>query len=154
MDTASLIALAAGFDPRIQPREKAGAAAITAPVDRLLELTRWLRDDPRLSFDMLCDHTAIDWQAENRFELVYQLYSLEHRHFLTVFVSLPRDSAEAPSLSSVWRIAEWQEREVYDMFGVLYADHPDLRRVLLDDAWTGFPLRKDYQDDYLLERSV
>jgi NADH-quinone oxidoreductase subunit C len=64
---------------------------------------------------------------------------------------VPRDAAVVPSLASVWPIAEWQEREVYDLMGILYADHPDLRRLFLDDDWQGFPLRKDYEDDYILK---
>lgn len=154
MDATSLITTVGSFDPRIQPRDKTNRPAVQVPAELLPAFARWLRDDPRLRFAMLCDHSAIDWQAEGRFELVYQLYSLEHRHYLTVFSSIPRDQPEAPSVCEVWRVAEWQEREVYDMFGILYSSHPDLRRVLLDDGWKGFPLRKDYHDDYMQERSV
>lgn len=154
MDAETLIAEVRAFDARITPREKTNRPAVLVPAEILPTLARWLRDTPRLGFNMLCDHTAIDWQAESRFELVYQLYSLEHRHTLSVFTSLPRDNPEAPSVSAVWRIAEWQEREVYDMFGIVYSGHPDLRRLLLDDNWEGFPLRKDYQDAYMLGRPV
>jgi NADH-quinone oxidoreductase subunit C len=109
-----------------------------------------MHDDPRLSFDMLCTHTAVDWLGEDRFELVYVLYSTKHRHYVTVSTSIPRDKPEASSVSSIWRIAEWQEREVYDLMGVLYSGHPDLRRMFLEDDWVGFPLRKDYKDDFML----
>jgi NADH-quinone oxidoreductase subunit C len=154
MDATSLITTVGAFDSRIQPREKTNRPAVQVPAEILPALARWLRDEPGLRFTMLSDHSAIDWQAENRIELVYQLYSLEHRHTLTVFASVPREHPEAPSVSGVWRIAEWQEREVYDMFGVLYSGHPDLRRILLEDDWKGFPLRKDYKDECMLERSV
>ena len=88
--------------------------------------------------------------AENEFELLYRLYSLKTLAMLVVFTSIPRENPVIPTVSSVWRIAEWQEREVYDLFGILYDNHPDLRRVFLEDAWEGFPLRKDYQDDFML----
>lgn len=154
MNTESLIAKVMAFDARITPREKANRPAVLVPAEIVPALAAWLRDDASLSFNMLCDHTAVDLMAENRFELVYQLYSTAHRHYLAVFASIPRDNPQAPSVSPVWTIAEWQEREVYDMFGIFYNGHPDLRRILLDDDWQGFPLRKDYKDAYMLETPV
>jgi NADH-quinone oxidoreductase subunit C len=124
--------------------------AVVAP-EGLLTLMQALRDTPALAFNQLVDHTSVDWLKEGRFELIYHLYSLEHGHTLRVSCSVPRDAAVVPSLASVWPIAEWQEREVYDLMGILYADHPDLRRLFLDDDWQGFPLRKDYEDDYILK---
>jgi len=88
--------------------------------------------------------------ADSEFELLYRLYSLKTLAMLVVFTTIPRETPVIPTVSSVWRIAEWQEREVYDLFGILYDNHPDLRRVFLEDAWEGFPLRKDYQDDFML----
>jgi NADH-quinone oxidoreductase subunit C len=141
------------IEPEAKPREKSARLCLTIPAAAVGGFMRSLRGDPRLSFDMLCTHTAIDWVAENRFELVYVLYSTEHRHYVTISSSIPRDQPEVDSVSAIWRIAEWQEREAYDMFGILYRGHPDLRRVLLEDDWKGFPLRKDYQDDFTLVRS-
>ena len=140
------------LDPDIKPREKADRAAVALPAERLASIMRHLRDRPEFAFDMLEFHTAIDWLAENRFELVYNLYSMKHRHCLLVTTSVPRENAEVETVSDIWRAAEWQEREVYDMFGVLYDGHPDLRRLLLDDEWSGHPLRKDYVDDFILKR--
>lgn len=117
----------------------------------LLPLMQALRDTADLAFNQFVDHTSVDWLKEDRFELIYHLYSLQHGHTLRVSCSVPRAAAVVPSLASIWPIAEWQEREVYDLMGILYADHPDLRRLFLDDDWQGFPLRKDYEDDYILK---
>lgn len=122
------------------------------PVEELAAIMRQLHDRPEFGFDRLEFHTAIDRPTESRLELVYHLFSLKHRHCLLVSTSVPRDNPEIASVSDIWRVAEWQEREVYDMFGVLYDGHPDLRRLLLDDGWSGHPLRKDYVDDFILER--
>jgi len=152
MNAENLLAAVTAIESGAQKREQCDRSAVTVPIAALFKLMQRLRDDPQLAFDMLCMHTAIDYPAENRIELVYQLYSIKHRHYLMVTTSLPRDRPEAPTLSPVWKIAEWQEREVYDLFGVLYSGHPDLRRLLLDDNWQGFPLRKDYKDEFMLER--
>ena len=139
------------IEAKAKPREKSGMPAVTVPVETLPGFMRAMHDDPLLSFDMLCTHTAVDWLAENRFELLYVLYSTKHRHYVTISTSIPRDKPEVSSVSSIWRIAEWQEREVYDLMGVLYDGHPDLRRMFLEDDWKGFPLRKDYKDEFMLE---
>lgn len=110
-----------------------------------------LRNEAGYNFAMLCDHTAIDRIDEGVFELVYRLYSLETRRMMMVSVSVPRENPVVPTLRDQWKIAEFQEREVYDLFGVLYDNHPDLRRVFLEDDWQGFPLRKDYKDEFVLE---
>ncbi|MCM2277689.1 MAG: NADH-quinone oxidoreductase subunit C [Oligoflexia bacterium] len=151
MEANELISTVQSLEPAATLRDKVDRPAMSVPKESVPALMRRLRDEPALSFDMLCAHTAIDWHNENRIELVYQLYSTKHRHYLAVFVSLLRDMPVVTSVSDVWRIAEWQEREVYDMFGVLYRSHPDLRRILLDDDWKGFPLRKDYKDEFMLE---
>ncbi|MDP2989970.1 MAG: NADH-quinone oxidoreductase subunit C [Kiritimatiellota bacterium] len=152
MNFESLLAAVNAIEPEAVKREQCDRAAVNVPTAALFKLMQRLRDDPQLAFDMLCTHTAIDYPAENRIELVYQLYSIKHRHYLMVATAIPRDRPEASTLSPVWKIAEWQEREVYDLFGVLYSGHPDLRRLFLDDDWQGFPLRKDYKDDFMLER--
>lgn len=152
MDNEKLLAALKTLEPQISVRENADRLAVTVPCERLGAFMSKLKLENALRFDILYAHTAIDWVAENRFELIYILSSLEHGHSLMVCVSIPRDTPVAPSVSSIWRIAEWQEREVYDMFGVLYRDHPDLRRLLLEDDWQGFPLRKDYKDDFMLEK--
>lgn len=117
-----------------------------------VEPARWpevaltLRDDPELRFDFLQCVTGVDWPARSRIECVYHLYSYVHRHAFVVKVELPRDNPVVPSVSAIWRSAEWNEREQYDLLGIVFADHPDLRRVLLPDDWEGHPLRKDWQE--------
>lgn len=131
--------------------EKANSAAVQVPAEALLEIMSKLKNEPSLSFDMLLSHTAVHWPNDGQFELLYRIYSTTLRHHLLVTTRIPIDRPLVASLSTLWRIAEWQEREVYDLFGVLYGGHPDLRRLFLEDDWQGFPLRKDYKDDFMLE---
>ncbi len=130
----------------------ADCPAVQVPLDGLLKLLTKLRYAPEFNFDMLFSHTAVDRIELSVFELVYYIYSLSHQKRLMVSTIIPRDNPVAPTCSGIWKIAEWQEREVYDLFGVRYDGHPDLRRVFLEDDWQGFPLRKDYQDDFMLTR--
>jgi NADH-quinone oxidoreductase subunit C len=100
----------------------------------------------RLSFDFLSDITAVDyWQKKTpRFEVVYQLISLPNRRRLRLRVAVPENDAVVESLTPLWRGANFLEREVWDLYGIRFADHPDLRRILLYDEFQGHPLRKDY----------
>ena len=77
--------------------------------------------------------------------MIYQLYSYPHEHAITIVVVLDRLEAQLPSLTSIWKAADWHEREVFDMFGIIFNNHPDLRRILMPADWKGFPLRKDYK---------
>jgi len=111
----------------------------------LLEVCRYLRDDPELSFHFLTDLCGVDrYPAEPRFEVVYHLCSLKTKERLRLKVFLPEASPALPSVFSVWKAADWLEREAYDMFGIAFTGHPDLRRILLTPDWEGHPLRKDY----------
>jgi NADH:ubiquinone oxidoreductase subunit C len=110
-----------------------------------------MKNDKNLLFNMLCDHTAVDKINQKVFDLIYSLYSTIHNFGITIIVTVPRNKPIIDTLSKIWRIAEWQEREVYDFFGILYKNHPDLRRPFLEDDWVGFPLRKDYKDNFILE---
>jgi NADH-quinone oxidoreductase subunit C len=118
------------------------------PAERLIEIARFARDDARTKFEQLCDLTAIDYldypDARDRFAVIYSLLSLTHNHrlWLKVFVNDP--DPEVPSVTSIWRGAEWPEREVFDLFGIRFAGHPDLRRILCPPGITDHPLRKDY----------
>ncbi len=141
------------LDLQAEPYEgSADCPAVQVPVDGLLNLLTKLRLAPEFNFEMLSSHTAVDRLEQNVFELVYYLYSLTYQKRLMISVLIPRDNPVAPTCSGIWKIAEWQEREVYDLFGVYYDGHPDLRRVFLEDDWKGFPLRKDYHDDFMLTR--
>lgn len=151
MDTEALEQLVMGREPHCRKREHADRAAIDVSVTALETLMRRLRDEDRLSFDLLLDHTAIDHLQEGHFELVYLLYSTRHGHHLMVTCDIPRTDPVAPTMSNLWPIAHWQEREVFDLFGIVYDGHPDLRRLFLEDGWKGYPLRKDYTDPDMLE---
>lgn len=152
-----LLQAAQAVAPGATLRDKSDRPALVVPPDQLIALCEWLRDDPSMGLDMLYDHTAVDWPAENRIELVYTLAAiggespLRSDQLVYVSTSVPRDQPLVPTVMDIWTIAQWQEREVYDLFGVLYDGHPDLRRLFLEDDWVGFPLRKDYEDDFMLE---
>ncbi len=117
-------------------------AILIVDLARLVEIGLHLRDEEK--FDMLADLTAVDWpKREKRFDVVLDLYSFAKNERLRVKVHAA-DAEEVPSVVSVWPAADWQEREVYDMFGIVFSGHPDLKRILLPDEWQGYPLRKDY----------
>jgi NADH-quinone oxidoreductase subunit C len=138
-------------EPAAQLRNASDRATVEIEPEKLISLMHRLREDKAFSFDLLLDHTAVDYVDQNRFELVYMLYSLEHGHHLIVCTSVSRETPVVPSVSRIWPGSHWQEREVFDLFGILYENHDDLRRLFLDDDWKGYPLRKDYKDDYMLE---
>jgi NADH-quinone oxidoreductase subunit C len=112
---------------------------------RFAEACTFLRDTPGCQFDYLSDLTAVDWpaRAEKRFDLVASLYSIRLRQRVRVKARLA-ESETVPSITGVWPAANWLEREVYDMFGVTFTGHPNLRRLLMPADWQGHPQRKDY----------
>ena len=116
--------------------------------DRTPEVMRKLRDDPEFDFAMLVDVTALDWPERTpRFDVVYHLNSLAKNHRLRVKVQVGNtagDDAWVHTLTSIWKSADWLERECFDLFGIEFRGHPDLRRILLYDSFKGHPLRKDY----------
>ena len=124
----------------------------TAVVTReaLLYALGLLRDDPALRFDLLVDVTAVDnlrfpgREDGPRFDVVYHLYSTEHNHRVRLKVPVEEDDARVPTATALWPIADWLEREVWDMFGIRFDGHPNLRRLLLYEEFQGHPLRKDY----------
>jgi NADH-quinone oxidoreductase subunit C len=107
-----------------------------------LDVARFLKAE--LGFDFLQDLTATDHPKENLIRVVAHFYGYGHRQMFVAKAELARVPASLASLAQVWRAAEWMEREVFDLFGVVFEGHPDLRRVLLPDDWVGHPLRKDY----------
>jgi NADH:ubiquinone oxidoreductase subunit C len=119
--------------------------------NNLSQFMHLLKNDKDLKFNILCDHTAVDWINVGVFDLIYNLYSTEYNHQLLVITDIQRNKPIIDTVSDIWKIAEFQEREVYDFFGVIYKGHPDLRRLFLEDDWIGFPLRKDYKDNFILE---
>lgn len=112
--------------------------------DFLAELVQFLKQKP-YEYTMLLDITCVDYMdREPRFEMVYHLLSLSAKHRLRIKIPLSEKDLSIESLSSIWKNANWLEREVYDMFGVHFNGHPDLRRLFMYDGFEGFPLRKDY----------
>ncbi len=117
---------------------------IKIKVDSLIPVIQFLKEEKNLEFDYLTDITAVDYKdREKRFDLVYHLYSLKYSHRLRIKISIGIEE-KAPSLTKLWNSANWLEREVYDMFGILFEGHPDLRRILLSEDWEGHPLLKEY----------
>jgi NADH-quinone oxidoreductase subunit C len=109
------------------------------------EIAQFLRHDPTMRFDWLACLSGVDYVADGHFCVVYDLWSFELGHTFAVKVYGPRkDEAQFPSVVDLWPAANWHEREVYDLLGIHFTGHPDLRRILLADDWEGFPLRKDY----------
>ncbi|MGJ1203441.1 NADH-quinone oxidoreductase subunit C [Sphingobacterium lactis] len=117
----------------------------------LVAVCTYLRDTEGHYYDFLSNITAVDFFPADYFEVIYHLSSIPYQTQLTLKVKLPAGRSldalpEVPSVSSVWRTADWHEREAYDLMGIFFTDHPDLRRILMPEDWEGFPLRKDYQD--------
>jgi NADH/F420H2 dehydrogenase subunit C len=122
-----------------------GQAVVVASPATVVDALRTLRDDPELRLDCLLDVTAVDYLGRSpRFEVVYQLRSIALGHALRVKVPVDGPDPVVPSVSHLWKSALWGEREAYDMFGIRFAGHPDLRRILMYPEFQGHPLRKDY----------
>jgi len=125
--------------------EMRGQAVVWLPRQGLAEALTTLRDNADTRFEQLSDLTAVDYLGRTpRFEVVYQLHSLAHRHRLRVKVGVEEADPVVPTASAVWRSALWAEREVFDLMGIRFAGHPDLRRILMYAGFEGHPLRKDY----------
>jgi NADH-quinone oxidoreductase subunit C len=132
--------------------------SVTVAKDSLLAACEFLKSEEGGAYIFLTDETAVDYpKREKRFEVILQLYSFKRNDRLRVKVNVG-EMEKVPSVSGVWPAANWLEREVYDMFGVQYEGHPDLRRILLPDEWVGYPLRKDYdilrQDDAWVQANL
>ncbi len=144
-DNVIVDALTQAFGDAIQGHEVfRGQLMITVDKDRIAEVCAFLRDDERLRFDMLADLTAVDFlPAEPRFQVVYNLYSFPKNRRLRIKAPVALNDTIA-TVEGVWKAANWLEREVYDLFGIVFDDHSDLRRILLWDGYVGHPLRKDF----------
>ena len=129
----------------LETHVRLGDATALVDATRIVEVARFLRDDEPLAFDMLIDLCAVDYPARRpRFEVVYHLFSLRRIQRLRVKAGVPEQPCEVASLVEIWPAANWMEREVWDMYGIRFLDHPDLRRLLLYEEFEGHPLRKDY----------
>jgi len=120
-----------------------GEVTLEIACDRILAACRYLYDEEQ--FDRLADLTAVDWHPkEPRFEVVYHLHSMTRNLRLRLKCRVSGNAAQIDSVTSIWRSADWHEREVFDLFGVAFRGHPNLRRIMLPEDWEGHPLRKDY----------
>ena len=111
--------------------------------DQWYEIASWLKSEDGLHFDSLQCQMGIDI-GDGMLESRYNLHSMSQDHYIELRIAVPSDSAKIPSVEKIWRIADWFERETYDMYGIEFVGHRDLRRILLPDDWEGWPLRKDY----------
>ena len=138
------------FGPAIlDTKEFRGEVTVALAKERLVEVCNYLKTDPELEFNFLADVTSLDLFEKKtpRFEVNYHL--LSHSNKTRIRLKIPVGEGEkAPSVTSVWSTANWLEREVYDLMGIEFENHPDLRRILTADGWVGYPLRKDYPLTY------
>jgi NADH-quinone oxidoreductase subunit C len=130
-------------DAVVEAVEFVGQVAVTVPAERIVEVCRLCKE--RLDYKFLVDVTAVDWQErpEGRFDVIYWMHRFADSARLRVKVRLA-DGVEVGSVTSVWKVANWMEREVFDMFGIYFADHPNLERILTWEGFSGHPLRKDF----------
>jgi NADH-quinone oxidoreductase subunit C len=132
-------------DAVLETHAHVGDATACIDPERVVEVARLLRDDSELEFEMLTDVTAVDYLGqEPRFEMVYHFYSVAANRRLRIKARVPEEPAEIDSLVDVYASANWMEREVWDLYGIRFKGHPDLRRILLYEEFEGHPLRKDY----------
>lgn len=160
MSKKVLDALTAKFPTAVTRTESAhGDEVAWIPRDRLIEVAAWLKSDAAMAFDSPVFCTCVDWvdynpvggggwdESQPRFTVCYQLRSLAHKHRIRLKIDLPENDPRCPSLAGLWPAFNWQERETFDMYGIKFDNHPDLRRIYLYEEFVGYPLRKDYPKD-------
>jgi NADH-quinone oxidoreductase subunit C len=127
-------------------REFGGQVGVTIRREALVPACAFLRDDPDCRMDHLRDITAVDYRGKRdvRFEAVYHLYSILHKHEVRIKAPVPEEDCRIASLTPLWKTADWHERECFDLMGIIFTGHPNLKRILLPEDWSGHPLRKDY----------
>ncbi len=146
MERAELLAAVVAACPTAAVDAAPQLPEAKVPREAFRPLMERLKADPALAFDYPMSMTAVDWPEAGAITCVYHLASMAHGHKIVVKCDADRARPEVPTVSDLWRGCEWFEREVYDLFGVVFTDHPDLRRIMLTDDWVGYPLRKDYRD--------
>lgn len=134
-----------GDEVVLETHSHAGDDTAVIPREKWREVCEWLKTDPEMAFERMADITCVDWLGQApRFEIVAHLHSLSKKHHLRLKCRAPEDDPRVPSLVPVWNAANWAEREIYDLYGIGFDDHPDLRRLILYPEFVGHPLRKDY----------
>lgn len=121
-----------------------GPMRIKLPFSAIKDVAKVLRDDDQLQFNTLMCLSGLHYPKEEEMGITYHLNSTLLRHSLAINVRVPAENPELPSVEQIWKTANWHEREAYDMFGIIFTDHPDLSRILCPKDWEGHPLRKDY----------
>lgn len=126
--------------------EFGGQASVLVRKGKILEIMSFLHDTPELNLDYLADLCGVDYlgRKNDRFEVVYNLRSINHNHSIRIKAVVPEDDCKIDSVVRIWAGANWHERECFDMYGITFSGHPDLRRILMPEDWEGHPLRKDY----------
>lgn len=137
-------------DAVVRTSSEHGDEIAVVHASRLIDVCRFLHEDPKTRLTMLVDLTAVDYLGVKvpRFEVVYHLYSLEKGHRLRLKVELPEENPSVSSVVQIWKSANWMEREAWDLYGIKFEGHPDLRRILLYPEFEGHPLRKDYDIEH------
>mgnify|MGYP002620152683 CR=1 FL=1 len=129
----------------LDSHDRLGDETVIITAEGLRPICEFLKSDDKMAFDFLRDLTAVDYlQRKPRFEVVYQLYSMSLKHRVRLRVVVEEGNETVPSVCDLWRAANWAEREVWDMYGIRFEGHPDLRRILMYEEFEGHPLRKDY----------
>ena len=130
----------------VEAKEAFGELTVTVKREKIVEVCRFLHDDPALDFDHITEVCSVDFPNETpRFEVVYHFYSIRKNHRIRVKARVPEDDCTIDSITGIWKGADFMEREAYDMMGIVFNHHPDLRRILMtEDYDEGFPLRKDF----------
>lgn len=129
----------------LESTEFRGELTLVVPKERIVEVCRFLKFDSELCYDLLSDLCGIDmYTPVKRFGVIYNLYSLKNKHRLRVKTFTEEDDPKVPTVTGVWATANWHERETYDMFGIIFDGHPDLRRIYMPEEFEHHPLRKDF----------
>lgn len=139
------------FEQHMIVEDLSNADSLVVPREIYRELLVFLKEDPELNFDYLEFETCTDYPPDALHFVVY-LRSLEKEHRIALKVKLDRHRPSLPSIADLWANADWNEREVFDLFGVVFHDHPDLRRLMMPEDWEGHPLRKDYLHPNVVKR--
>jgi NADH:ubiquinone oxidoreductase subunit C len=151
MQTEELTTLITALTPDQKPGISKQYPEFILPAEKLHEVAKTLKENPQTKMDYLFSLTASD--RKDGLNMIYHLTSTEYHHTVVLRVILAdKENPMIATVSDLWSAAEYLEREVFDLFGIKFENHPDLRRLFLDDEWVGYPLRKDYKDSFIFER--
>ena len=132
-------------DVVLEANEFRDELTVVVPRERIVDMCRFLKEDPQLQFDLLADVCGIDmYTPAKRFGVIYNLYSMKNRHRIRLKVFTEEEDPKVPTMTGVYGTANWHERETFDMFGIIFEGHPDLRRVYMPEDFEHYPLRKDF----------